>query len=148
MVKEKLRSPDGGTVTRRVIDGNDVAPDDTAETEAVRCEGPGDNGGRRGHSGYIPGTNVTVRQGDVLRSIVSMRRAMGVPPTVREIGKELGLSSTNGVTEFLEALELKGMTHRPLGPGVSRGWMQTDEGEALASRLIDERNAAREVDAA
>ena len=55
---------------------------------------------------------LTSRQQDVLRFIQSQIDQVGYPPTIREIGKELGLRSTNGVNDHLKALEKKGYISR------------------------------------
>lgn len=47
----------------------------------------------------------TARQLDVLRFIAAQR----LPPTVREIGDELGIASPNGVQDLLRALMRKGL---------------------------------------
>jgi repressor LexA len=59
-------------------------------------------------------SNLTGRQQDVLRFIQSQIKQIGYPPTIREIGKELGLKSTNGVNDHLKALERKGFIAREL----------------------------------
>jgi repressor LexA len=46
---------------------------------------------------------------EFIRSEISER---GIPPTIREIGKRFGISSTNGVRYFLERLEAEGMIER------------------------------------
>ncbi len=53
-------------------------------------------------------THPTDRQLEVLRAI-SRASARGYGPTVRELGTELGIVSTNGVADHLEALERKGL---------------------------------------
>jgi len=57
-------------------------------------------------------SDLTGRQQDVLRFIQSQITQIGYPPTIREIGKELGLKSTNGVNDHLKALERKGFIAR------------------------------------
>jgi len=54
----------------------------------------------------------TDRQQEVLDFINSYATAHGYPPTLREIGKGLGIQSTNGVTDHLKALEKKGYVQR------------------------------------
>lgn len=51
---------------------------------------------------------VTVRQRFVLAFIVSHLEKQGIPPTLREIGSHMGIRSTNGVNDHLEALVAKG----------------------------------------
>ena len=55
---------------------------------------------------------LTNRQGKILEFIRDTIRERGAPPTLREIGKHFGISSTNGVRCFLTALEKKGAIKR------------------------------------
>jgi len=52
--------------------------------------------------------NLTNRQEEVLRVIVEFIREHMAPPTIREIGDMVGISSTNGVMDHLKALQRKG----------------------------------------
>jgi repressor LexA len=72
--------------------------------------------------------SLTDRQKRVLEFIRRSTTARGYPPTLREIGEELGIRSTNGVSDHLKALERKGYLERDdfrsraLRPiGMSRG---------------------------
>lgn len=51
----------------------------------------------------------------VLRLIVGAYRARRPQPTIREIGAELGIKSTNGVSDYLRKLEAKGYIIRARG---------------------------------
>src|SRR5690554_828546 len=51
---------------------------------------------------------LTERQRAVLDFVVEYIRVHRFPPTVREIGRALGIRSTNGVSDHLKALERKG----------------------------------------
>jgi repressor LexA len=51
---------------------------------------------------------LTDRQQDILRFIEEFRDNTGYPPTLREIGKKFGISSTFGVKRHLDALVKKG----------------------------------------
>lgn len=51
---------------------------------------------------------LTKRQQMVLDVIVESIREKMYPPTLREIGKVMGIKSTNGVNDHLRALERKG----------------------------------------
>lgn len=51
---------------------------------------------------------LTKRQKLVLNFISNHIQEWGYPPTIREIGDHLGISSTNGVNDHLKALERKG----------------------------------------
>jgi repressor LexA len=53
-------------------------------------------------------TSLTPRQNEVLKLIRTLTRVYGYPPTVRELAQELGISSPNGVSVHLRALENKG----------------------------------------
>jgi repressor LexA len=53
-------------------------------------------------------TELTRRQKQVLDFINSCIAHRGYPPTMREIGEHMGISSTNGVNDHLKALERKG----------------------------------------
>lgn len=55
-----------------------------------------------------PEKKLTARQGAVLDFIIDHIQDTGFPPTIREIGDHLGISSTNGVNDHLKALERKG----------------------------------------
>lgn len=55
---------------------------------------------------------LTSRQVVVLRFIAEHTSRNGAPPTLREIGRRLGIRSTNGVNDHLKALERKGMLVR------------------------------------
>lgn len=51
---------------------------------------------------------LTKRQQQVLDFICGCVEERGFPPTLREIGQHMGISSTNGVNDHLKALERKG----------------------------------------
>jgi len=55
---------------------------------------------------------LTDRQRAVLEFIHHSMDELGYPPTLREIGGELGIRSTNGVNDHLRALERKGYLTR------------------------------------
>lgn len=55
---------------------------------------------------------LTGRQALVLDTITEYIQAAGFPPTIREIGDKVGISSTNGVNDHLKALERKGYIAR------------------------------------
>lgn len=61
----------------------------------------------------MKGTRIaTERQLVVLRAVVEFIREHNYPPTLREIGKLIGIRSTNGVNDHLVALERKGYIER------------------------------------
>jgi len=51
---------------------------------------------------------LTDRQKEILTFIVKETETRGFPPTIREIGEEMDIRSTNGVNDHLKALERKG----------------------------------------
>lgn len=51
---------------------------------------------------------LTQRQADCLDAIRRSLATHGYPPTLREIGEAMGITSTNGVTDLLLRLERKG----------------------------------------
>jgi repressor LexA len=59
------------------------------------------------------------RAQEVFQHIVRFTRENGFPPTLREIGEEFEIASTNGVRYFLGILEREGYVHR--NGRISRG---------------------------
>lgn len=55
---------------------------------------------------------LTERQREILQFIVRETESRGFPPTIREIGEEMDIRSTNGVNDHLKALERKGYLNR------------------------------------
>ena len=55
---------------------------------------------------------LTKRQQTVLETIRSWVREQGYPPTIRELGKQLGIKSLRGVTTHLDAIAKKGFLKR------------------------------------
>jgi repressor LexA len=55
---------------------------------------------------------LTKRQQTVLEAIRSWIRERGYPPTIRELGKTLGIKSLRGVTTHLDAIAKKGFLKR------------------------------------
>lgn len=64
-------------------------------------------------------SQLTDKQEKALNYIRKEIESHGRPPTLREIGAEVGISSTNGVRYMLDALERKGFLER--SPMLSRG---------------------------
>lgn len=64
-------------------------------------------------------TQLTDRQEEILNFINSYREINGFPPTIREIAKHFGISSTFGVKKHLDALVKKGYLH--IESNASRG---------------------------
>ena len=57
-------------------------------------------------------TTITTRQQRILDFIAETVRDRGYPPTVREIGEAVGLTSSSSVHAQLENLERKGLLHK------------------------------------
>lgn len=55
---------------------------------------------------------LTARQQEMLDYIERETRSAGVPPSIRQIGTALGITSTNGVRLHLQALQKKGYIRR------------------------------------
>lgn len=68
----------------------------------------------------------TARQRQVLLFIHEFSARRGMPPTLREIGTHLGITSTNGVNDHLRLLERRGLIVR--GDMLSRALRVTVEG--------------------
>lgn len=63
---------------------------------------------------------LTKRQDRVLSTVLALSRRHGVPPTYRELGRALGIASTQGVRRHLEALARKGyLRMRPTARGLA-----------------------------
>jgi len=77
---------------------------------------------------------LTERQREILNYIEREVRMTGVPPSIRQIGEALGISSTNGVRAHLQALEKKGYIHR--SSRTSRGIASLDRLRRRASRAL------------
>jgi repressor LexA len=71
--------------------------------------------------------DLTPRQREVLEFVTTCIHQYGYSPTIREIGRHLGIKSTNGVTTHIRALEAKGylvrdrQKNRTLRPAGSLG---------------------------
>lgn len=72
---------------------------------------------------------LTDRQRSVLQMIARSIQKTGRPPTLREIGTHLNISSTNGVRDHLQAL-------------VDKGYIERDERSARGIRLVDRAGVA------
>lgn len=79
---------------------------------------------------------LTERQRLVLAFIVGEIERNTRPPTLREIGRHLGISSTNGVNDHLMALERKG--HLTRDTMLSRGIYVTELGRrtVLGDKIV------------
>lgn len=81
--------------------------------------------------------DLSPRQVDVLEFITRTMEDRGFPPTYREIGDGLGISSTNGVADHVKALVKKGYL-RKVGGGAARGLQLTEKClEATGAPTLD-----------
>lgn len=62
---------------------------------------------------------LTARQAEALRLILTFVDVNGYPPSLRELARLMGVTSTNGVNQHLRALKRKGFIE--LAPRVARG---------------------------
>ncbi len=58
---------------------------------------------------------LTKRQGEALEFIRKYMKERSKPPTFRELGEQMGISSTRAVSDLLKALEKKGFIEREAG---------------------------------
>lgn len=63
----------------------------------------------------MPNTSLTARQQLVVQAIREWIEAHGYPPTIRELGRRLGIKSLRGVTTHLDAIAKKGALVRQRG---------------------------------
>lgn len=89
-----------------------------------------------------PRAKLTERQQEVLDFIQTKIERDGYPPTIREIGTELGIKSTNGVNDHLKALERKGYLNRDVAK--SRACVPVDLNDDLVDVPVLGRIAAGE----
>ncbi len=75
--------------------------------------------------------SLSERQVAILQFVNNYISENGYPPTVREIGQAVGISSTSVVNYNLRRLEEKGLISR--SPAISRGIRLTDEAQTYVS---------------
>jgi repressor LexA len=73
--------------------------------------------------------DLSARQSEILEFIVAAMGQTGICPSYREIGRALGIGSTNGVSDHIKALERKGYIERFGGRGASRSIRLTDKAQ-------------------
>ncbi|MFC1734083.1 transcriptional repressor LexA [candidate division KSB1 bacterium] len=78
---------------------------------------------------------LTVRQQEILDFIREEVMVRGYPPSFREVAKQFGIKSTNGVKVHLDALERKGYIRRD--PGLARGIELTDQAADAAALKVE-----------
>jgi repressor LexA len=87
---------------------------------------------------------LTDRQRDILSFIEQFRRESGYPPTLREIGKKFGISSTFGVKRHLDALVKKG--YIAVESNASRGIsFRRNEFEPSANSIVSPENIFNKI---
>ncbi|MGH2637453.1 MAG: hypothetical protein ACRDHU_15075, partial [Actinomycetota bacterium] len=69
-------------------------------------------GGSGGAQAGRPEVQLTARQRRILEFISGTVRERGYPPTVREIGEAVGLTSSSSVHAQLANLERRGLLHK------------------------------------
>lgn len=79
---------------------------------------------------------LTARQQEILDFIEQVISTTGYPPSIRQIGEALNISSTNGVRAHLKALEKKEYIHRSLR--TSRGIAMLDQVKRVVSAASQE----------
>ncbi len=79
---------------------------------------------------------ISDRQLDILKYIQRQLEDHGYPPTIREIGAEVGLRSTNGVAEHLRSLIRKGYLEKE--DMKSRALTPTDKARAVTNPVAAE----------
>jgi repressor LexA len=80
---------------------------------------------------------LTERQRGILQNIWESLTERGYPPSIREIGKAVGITSTSVVNYNLDRLEQEGLIERDRG--CSRGLRLSEAGEAFFSLLSDDK---------
>jgi repressor LexA len=83
------------------------------------------------------------RQQNILQFTRGYMDEHGRPPTIREIGKAVGINSTSVVNYNLGKLEEKGFLDRD--PDVSRGLRLTEKADGLAQSVTHAAAAVRDV---
>lgn len=76
------------------------------------------------------GRSLTPRQHAVLQAVLKLTNAEGIPPSVRELAAEMGVTST-AITATLSTLQIRGFVvrrHR-----IARGLLLTNAGLAEAA---------------
>jgi repressor LexA len=82
-------------------------------------------------------TDLTPRQRQVLEFIDAEVRHRGYPPSVREIGEAVGLSSSSTVHAHLAALQDKGyLTRDPTKPRALELHLEVDSGQPIERRPV------------
>jgi repressor LexA len=79
----------------------------------------------------------TERQRRILQAIAEFKQERGYPPSVREIGERVGLSSSSTIHAHLKALERRGLISRdPTKPRAMRSEFETPESRAVRDAVV------------
>src|SRR5579863_1685172 len=83
------------------------------------------------------GKPATLRQQSILQAIADFKSEHGYPPSVREIGERVGLSSSSTIHAHLKALERRGLISRdPTKPRALRSAMAPAAHNALVVPIL------------
>ena len=85
-----------------------------------------------GESALIQDPRLTPRQRKVLRVIQESVEQRGYPPSIREIGDAVGLTSTSSVSHQLKMLQRKGYLHRDANRPRAVGMLAAENAEQAA----------------
>ena len=88
-------------------------------------------------------TTLSVRQAKILKMLRDFGEEFGYPPTIRQIGEKVGISSTSVVSYNLKVLERRGYVERD--PDVSRGLRLMQEETDAFDQAGQRADAARLV---
>ena len=86
---------------------------------------------------------LTEKQNEILIFIKSFISENGFPPTLREIGRNFGISSTFGVKRHLEALKKKGYLN--ISSNVSRAISITNSNDEQVERVISRSEDVHQI---
>lgn len=105
MTQAKSAAPASVASNIEVSDRNEMEPRVVLDSDWTEAED-------LPHENVSTLESLTPRQQKVLSFIEDQIDAQGFAPTIREIGRHLGIASTNGVNDHLKALERKGYIGR------------------------------------
>src|SRR5579863_9485875 len=83
------------------------------------------------------GKPATLRQQSILQAIADFKSEHGYPPSVREIGERVGLSSSSTIHAHLKALERRGLISRdPTKPRALRSGTHPAANDAVVMPIL------------
>jgi repressor LexA len=96
-----------------------------------------DLGAERPYDGHMADTKITARQREILDFIESQMRERGYPPSVREIGEAVGLTSPSTVHSHLSTLSRLGYLRRdPTKPRAIEVRWDSNSGVVMERRPV------------